>query len=342
MDAVLWHRHANTLLPTAPPPAQAGGPPSPEYLQALTQHLRATHFAAVALDDVASALSATVEANAQRPPGSKQILALTAPNAAGKSTLTKRWARARYLDAIGDQAHTPSLPSWSPRPGYTAHLVPVVYINLIAGSRIKEVNAQILTFLGYPGEGLTRVTTTRVVHALGMHQVRLVVVDDAHLLKMNRVGGREVLDYLKFLNTELGELHGTLVLVGAHLDGGPIVTDPQIEARLHLLHLRPFGIEAREEQVAWQRFLRDAETILLPYLPATPAGALSQEFAAYIWKRTQGYLGDTATLLTDATLRAVAHGTALTRADLAAVRLSERAEAAEKDWEARTRRKAAS
>jgi len=94
--------------------------------------------------------------------------------------------------------------------------------------------------------------------------------------------------------------------------------------------------------VAWQRFLRDAETILLPYLPATPAGALSQEFAAYIWKRTQGYLGDTATLLTDATLHAVAHGTALTRADLAAVRLSERAEAAEKDWEARTRRKAAS
>lgn len=342
MDAVLWHRHANTLLPTAPPPAQAGGPPSPEYLQALTQHLRATHFAAVALDDVTSALSATVEANAQRPPGSKQILALTAPNAAGKSTLTKRWARARYLDAIGEQASSPGLPSWSPRPGYTAHLVPVVYINLIAGSRIKEINAQILTFLGYPGEGLTRVTTTRVVHALGMHQVRLVVVDDAHLLKMNRVGGREVLDYLKFLNTELGELHGTLVLVGAHLDGGPIVTDPQIEARLHLLHLRPFGIEAREEQVAWQRFLRDAETILLPYLPATPAGALSQEFAAYIWKRTQGYLGDTATLLTDATLHAVARGTALTRADLAAVRLSERAEAAEKDWEARTRRKAAS
>jgi len=130
--------------------------------------------------------------------------------------------------------------------------------------------------------------------------VRLVVVDDAHLLKMNRVGGREVLDYLKFLNTELGELHGTLVLVGAHLDGGPIVTDPQIEARLHLLHLHPFGIEAREEQVAWKRFLRDA----------------------------------------DATLHAVDRGTALTRADLARVRLSERAEAAEKDWEARTRRKA--
>ena len=300
MDAVLWHRHATTPLPPAPPPAQAGTPAPPGYLQAVTQHLRATHFAAAALEEVAATLSATVEANGQRPPGSKQILALTAPNATGKSTLTKRWARARYLDAIAEQANTPSLPSWSPRPGYTAHLVPVVYINLIAGSRIKEINAQILTFLGYPGEGLTRVTTTRVVHALGMHQVRLVVVDDAHLLKMNRVGGREVLDYLKFLNTELGELHGTLVLVGAHLDGGPIVTDPQIEARLHLLHLHPFGIEAREEQVAWKRFLRDA----------------------------------------DATLHAVDRGTALTRADLARVRLSERAEAAEKDWEARTRRKA--
>jgi len=341
MDAVLWHRHATTLPPPAPPPAQAGTPAPQEYLQAATEHLRATHFAAGALDEVAATLSATVESNGQRPSGSKQILALTAPNAAGKSTLTKRWARARYLEAIGDQASSLSLPSWSPRPGYTAHLVPVVYINLIAGSRIKEVNAQILTFLGYPGEGLTRVTTTRVVHALGMHRVRLVVVDDAHLLKMNRAGGREVLDYLKFLNTELGELHGTLVLVGAHLDGGPIVTDPQIEARLHLLHLHPFGIETREEQVAWQRFLRDAETILLPYLPGTSAGTLSQEFAAYIWKRTQGYLGDTATLLTDATLHAVAHGTALTRADLARVRLSERAEAAEKDWEARSRRKAA-
>jgi len=342
MDAILWHRHATTASPPAPEALPPGRPATSSHVTAVARHLRATHFPAAVLEGLAVDLSATVDANAQRPPGSKQVLAVTAPNAAGKSTLLKQWARARYLDTIGDQAASSSLPSWEPRPGYTAHLVPVVYINLIAGSRIKEINAQILTFLGYPGEGLTRVTTTRVVHALGMHQVRLVIVDDAHLLKMNRIGGREVLDYLKFLNTELGELHGTLVLVGAHLDGGPIVTDPQIEARLHLLHLYPFGIEAREEQVAWQRFLRDAETILAPFLPTTAPGTLSQGQAAYLWKRTQGYLGDTATLLTDATLAALTRGTPLTRADLAAVTLSERAQAAEKDWEARTRRKAAS
>jgi hypothetical protein len=99
-----------------------------------------------------------------------------------------------------------------------ADWVPVVYVTLMASSSIKEINALILLYLGYPPEGLARTTTTRVLHALRMHGVQVVILDDAHMLRSTSAQGRAVLDYIKFLNTELGEINnGTVILVGAHL-----------------------------------------------------------------------------------------------------------------------------
>lgn len=257
--------------------------------------------------------------------------------------MVKRWGQARYRQWLNNNEHlSADLPTRSPAPNVTANLVPVVYITLIAGSKVKELNAQILTFLGYPSEGIARVTTTRVIRALSMHGARLLIIDDAHMLKASSVAGREVLDYLKFLNTELGELGGTLVLVGAHLTSGPILTDLQIEGRLRKLTFTPYSIDTRTGQGEWQAFLKGAEALLLRYLPNAASGAIANVHAAYVWKRTQGYIGDTARLLTEATFLTLKDGSkAITRCHLDAVALSARAEQGETEWHRRTQPKAA-
>ncbi len=83
--------------------------------------------------------------------------------------------------------------------------------------------------------------------------------------------------------------------------------------------------------------LKNAEQILLPYLPEAEPGVFAREHAGFIWRRTQGYVGDTATLLTEALLTALEEHSTLTREHLAAVTLSERAHHAEADIAAHAR-----
>lgn len=279
---------------------------------------------------VQAGMNRVLRKNSHQGPGAKRMIMLDAPFATGKSTLIKEWAQCLHRRWVGDQLAC-DRPTWQPEPGMTADLVPVVYATLRSASKVKEVNAQILAFLRYPSEGLTRVTTTKVVSALFTHGVRLLIIDDVHMLRTTSIIGRETLDYLKFLNSELGEAGGTMVLVGADLKNGALHADPQIEGRLLRFALAPYEIITPGGQHAWQRFLKDAEGILLPYLAGARAGLWAREHAAYIWQRTQGYVGDTATLLTEALLTALDSQSPLTREHLTAVTLSERAHHAEAD-----------
>jgi hypothetical protein len=81
----------------------------------------------------------------------------------------------------------------------------------------------------------------------------------------------------------------------------------------------------------WQRFLKDAEAVLLPYFDCAPAGVFSPTaLAGHIWRRTQGYVGDTALLLSQALLAAFDDGSdTITTAHLDDVPLSARAAAGE-------------
>ena len=75
---------------------------------------------------------------------------------------------------------------------------------------------------------------------------------------------------------------------------------------------------------------RYAEGVLLPYFDCAPAGVFSRQHAGHIWRRTQGYVGDTALLLTQALLAAFDDGSdTITTAHLDDVALSARAAAGE-------------
>lgn len=214
--------------------------------------------------------------------------------------------------------------------GVRAHETPVVWINLQSASKIKDVNAQILNFFGYPAEGPIRSLSTRIVGAVDKHKVRLLVVDDAHLLKTGFREGREVLDHLKHLNTELGERDATMLLIGAEMRDGPIFADPQIAGRLRAVEMAPFAIETIEDKRAWQDFLDGVEDVLLPYLPAASPGLLTRTHASRIWRRTQGFAGDIAELLIHAAVQAAVDDSWIIRTEhLADAFLSDRARDAE-------------
>ncbi len=334
MDARLWHQQAGAISsergfpPVAMAPAGSSGERQDDRSQ-LVAHLDGLIVDSVLVERALQRLDRLVERNRHRPPGAKAIVTISAPFAVGKSTFVKGWAQSQYRQALGPAADQPR-PCWSPSPGLTADWVPTAYITLRAASKIKDLNASLLAFLGYPSEGLVRVTTSRVVRALGVHGVQLLIVDDIHMLNTRHADGRDVLDYLKFLNTALGELGATMVLVGAHLDGGPIHTDPQIAGRLDKISLTPFEIDTVEGRRDWQTFLKAAERAVLPFLPAARPGVFALENPARIWRRTQGYAGDTVTVLTGALLRALDDGAAtVTPQHLDAVPLTARAAANE-------------
>ena len=331
MDAHDWHRQATAPAPPWPDPLSVAEFESltrtarDDYFRRLSLVMNSTVVVSQPMQAVQAHLDEIVATNRLRPPGAMPMVAVTAPFSAGKSTLLKQWGFAVHRGVLGDEVHS-DRPTWSPRPGVVADWVPVVYVTLMASSSIKEINALVLLYLGYPPEGLARTTTTRVLHALRMHGVQVVILDDAHMLRSTNAQGRAVLDYIKFLNTELGEVNkGTVILVGAHLESTAILDDPQIRARLTTMTIDAFQISTVEKKAAWQDLLATAANRPLQHLPDAAPDLFVTKLAQHVWRRTQGFVGEVAKLVTGSVLDAVHdRRSVITHDDLDAVKLSER------------------
>ena len=348
MDAEMWHHQATAPMVAAPQPVTAADLDAMNsmgrsaYADAVRAALRARRVSSPVHNATATAIDHALESALLEPPGARTILALSAPYTAGKSTLIKNWAQDRYRTWAKPTGPT-ARPRWTPQPGVTADLVPVCYLTLLSESRSKDLYTQILSFVGYPASGVERTLALRAVKALQTHGVRLVILDDAHMLRTTSVTGRATLNAVKHLNTELGEVGGVLMLVGAELTGGDVLSDPQIRGRLSEHTLAPYEVDTATGRAQWQRFLKNCEDLLLPYLPDEKAGLFSSRLAGYLWRRTQGYVGDTTRLLIDGTATAIETGAPLDHAILDPIWVSQRAQDAQIDHtRSKTARRAAS
>lgn len=344
MDAHNWHRQA-TLLPPPPP-----GPLSHtelkhlsdgarhEYASLVREGLRRQSLTSPIHDAIADQMTTALESAMLEPPGARTILSLSAPFTAGKSTMIKRWAQTLHRNWLPDatttdaaEDHSSGLPRWTPKPGILADLIPVNYMTLLSDSRGTDLYAQLLAFANADAGGAVRTVVQRAVRSLGTHGTRLVIIDDAHMLRTTSVTGRATLNAVKHLNTELGELGGVLVLVGANLTGGDVLEDDQIRGRLAQHAFDAYEIDTIDGRRNWQRFLKACEATLLPYLPGNQQGDFSQKHSSYLWIRTQGFVSDAARLLIDATAQALPAGRALDRETLGSVVLSKRAQDGERE-----------
>lgn len=143
MDSLDWLAQARRTQPN--PPSQPGGEAGGEraaYADTVHAHLRSALLPSPRHDAVRVALSRDLALAEDEPAGARTILALSAPYTAGKSSLVKAWAQPLHLGWLGDAAGDP-LPTWSPEAGYSADLVPVVYVTMMARTNARGLYAAI-------------------------------------------------------------------------------------------------------------------------------------------------------------------------------------------------------
>ncbi|WP_183114020.1 TniB family NTP-binding protein [Mycobacteroides abscessus] len=296
--------------------------------------LRQIHLQTLELAAIADHMTAIIQTNARESPGAKTIIGVTGPNLIGKSTLAMRWARALYNNWIrGAELDRHGRPIIRLNQYCEVDLIPLIWIDLRDQSRNSTVDRKVLNYCGLPPGGNNDAISIAANNAAKRHQTRVVILDDVHFLWLNWKGGPQVLDHIKHLNTELGQIGATLVLVGANLKDTELVHDPQICGRLKLHTLDPYDVDANEaQQETWQRAVKQIEDIVLPYLPAGEEGMLYTELVGELWYRSGGYLGYMTKLVIEATLAATCDRShRITLEHLEAIELSHGAETARQE-----------
>jgi len=281
------------------------------HVDRLTEWLQSLFLPTGDVKAIYSEITKVVRINRLTPPGAKTLPALSGPNFAGKSTMMMRWAREKYLTWIeGAELDVYGRPIFRPDPGCEVDLCPIVWIDLDAASQIKDVDAAILGVFNLSADGVKRDVLAAAMGAVRRHRTQVVIVDDVHLLKTNWKSGRDVLDHIKHLNTRLGQIGVSLVLIGADLEDKDLAKDPQIAARLRLNRLEPYRADKNVEsdRVRWQVIVRDFESVLSPHLPRSKPKELHTKLAGELQERTQGYLGNLKALLCEATISATVDG----------------------------------
>lgn len=346
MDARLWHLSCLREQPQPPSPVKPRDVDNPatreKYANKVYSYLLQAPPVSPIHNEVLQGLRAATGDVLAQPRGARTIVALTAPFAAGKSTVAREWASTLHKNWC--EGLTPvERPRWQPQHLEDGHAdyVPVVYLNLQSDTKSKDLYAQLLSYLQRRSTGTQGKLAVDVVRAFADHGVRLLILDDAHMLRTHRTQGRATLDAIKTTATQLGELGGMLSLVGAWFsaDNRDLLEDPQIESRLDLHEFSTYHATTRSERATWQRYMANWEASLRCYLPDLPEGTLTSTWAGRIYTRTQGYAGDTAMLLCGASRNAILQGrTRLLAGDLDSVRLSQRAQDAIRSTQTSPRR----
>lgn len=332
MDASDWH--AFCRAPSLVPPTPVGqsnampvrGEQRQRHAREVEQFLLRCPADSPLHERLKKGLRDEVETIELEPFGARTITALTAPFTAGKSTTVKAVARELYRDWMADFAD--ERPRWNPpgQPGVEADRIPIIYVNLQSDTSSKDLYAQILTFMGHGASWTRSQLAINTSKAFYIHGVKLVILDDAHMLRTHLKQGQATLDAIKAIATELGEVGGMMILVGAWTADSDLLDDPQIRGRLSLLQLDVYRIGSNQERALWQRLLKAWEDEIEQFLPGMDSGDLSQSAARYLYERTQGYVGDLAKCLSQATSRAIRNGRdTIVKDDLKMVRLSARA-----------------
>jgi hypothetical protein len=334
VNARLWHNHCTRETPVEPAAVTVSQWKTmtalergahTDQLELWLEHLYAQTDE---LDDICDLMTDVVRSNSQGPGGAKTVLAITGPNLAGKSTMMMRWARDRYNEWTRDAEHDQrGRPVIRPTAGREDDLCPVVWTNIDAAARVIDLDSKIVKFFGLSGDGVKRDISDRSMAAAERHHARVLIIDDAHFINTNWADGRAVLDHIKAINTNLGDIGATLILVGADLEGRDLITDPQIAGRLKLRTFPDYLIGTDDQMRTWQGILQTLEDAISPHLPKGKPEILVTDHAGELWLRTQGYLGDLIKLLCGATLSAREDGTfRILQRHLDAVELSKDAE----------------
>lgn len=198
--------------------------------------------------------------------------------------------------------------------------IPIVFVEVPAGSRGKSLMTAFAKFLGLPVS--TRETMDsirgRVAQAMRQANTKLVVIDELHNLSGRSASNGESVDILKELHNEV---HATFVYAGINLTSGELLSGPrgqQLSARFSLLGMRRSSFTHPEDKVAWKQLV----SAYLGELPLRHQDVKALiNHSDYLLARTGGSIGSLGRLLGGAAIALILDPAAtsenITRAQLA-------------------------
>lgn len=336
MKAGLLHQQALAPAMAAPAPvtaADAAGMTASQRREVARQvraYLAGQYFDSDRDRRIRARLASLRETNAASLTGTKDVAIVTGDNVLGKSTMLYQVAFEAHRQLVTPHQDPDTRPTVTARTttagiveALDVHHVPVLFLSLAAGTTVAKFNAQIVQALEYR-EGVEK--RARYLDLLERHGVRLLIVDDLHLLKTSVKQGREALDHLKAVVTAAGELGATVIFAGANLHTHPVMDDPQVTGRAYEIPVEPYTATTTDDRRAFQLFLRDCSKQLQPYLPLGRPDHIHDTLPQLLLARSAGYHRELLTLLREATTAAIEDGSwAITDQHVGNVELSTRA-----------------
>jgi len=214
-----------------------------------------------------------------------QNLLIVGPSNNGKTMIAEKFHRAHPQKISDDGEH---------------EVIPVLMMQMPAEATVNRFYTALLTKLGTPVSfhgryNVREVLTLQLMRTVGL---RMLIIDEVHnLLGTTANRQRELLNMLRFIGNELRIPIVCLGIRDAYL---AIRSDNQLENRFHPLLLPPW--ELGEE---FARLMASFETVL-PL--REPSNLSASPLLELILCRSEGTIGEIATLLNRATAAALLHG----------------------------------
>jgi hypothetical protein len=216
-----------------------------------------------------------------RPPN----LLIVGPTNNGKSMIAERFRRIHPPGMSANREH---------------QHIPVLAMQMPSNATIRRFYAALLVALGSPllTSGTTDLREQHALRTMRQVGVRILMIDELHNILAARPGQqREFLNLLRFIGNEL---RLSLCCLGTKESYLAIRSDDQLENRFE-----PVSLPRWTDGVDLGRLLTSFEATL-PL--REPSGLSSPALRALILRRSEGTIGEIATLLSAATRKALATG----------------------------------
>jgi hypothetical protein len=284
------------------------------------------------LDALHEAIDEIVESNPDDSDRIRGVAAIDALPGLGKTTIANTFGR--EFDRADIRRYGPLTDTGHDR-------IPVFRVGITANTTIKTLNEMICQFYGHPvASKSTRSVSAGRLASFALDSVlscetKLGIVDDVHFILPRRKDGLDVINHLKYLNSEFPV---TFLFAGVELEEkgffsegafGAGAKKAQLGRRWTRLEVTPFQIDDDDGRREWQSLLKAAEQriVLTRARPGMLVG-----ISDYLFERTTGHIGSLFSLLSRGSYRAIRLGEEnLTRDLLAAVRIDEASEKARRE-----------
>lgn len=214
-----------------------------------------------------------------------QNMLLIGPTNNGKSMILERFRR-QHLSYVSEDGER--------------EVVPVLVMQMPSDPSISRFYTMLLYALHSPAMPRMRIPDLEILalRLMRLTKVRMLVIDELHNILAGGTALRsEFLNLLRFLGNEL-----RIPLVGAGTEDAyrAIRTDDQLENRF-----KPFILSRWNDN---EEFLSLLASFSASFPLRHPSHLHNQDMARYILARTEGTIGEVATLLTQAAIAAIESG----------------------------------